>query len=222
LPGHAACAYNGWVQRYSGRALRVYLVDDHDIVRRGLRDLLAPSRDIIVVGEAATAAEAVRDITAQEPDMMLLDLQLQESTGISVCRQVQAEKPRIKGLLLTASGEDEAMVATVLAGAAGYLIKVSSSQVVLAAIRKVGDGGTLLEPTEREQLVESLRDIADRPGGPLSRADRQVLQGIVDGRNDTEIMRRLRLSRPELDHHLALVIEHLIGVPSTPRHRRSR
>jgi DNA-binding NarL/FixJ family response regulator len=209
------------VQRYGGRALRIYLVDDHDIVRRGLRDLLAASRDIIVVGEAASAANAVRDITAKEPDVMLLDLHLQDGTGISVCRRVQAEKPRIQGLLLTAAGDDEALVATVLAGAAGYLIKVSPSHAILGAIRTVGVGNSVLDPAEREQVVQSLRAVADRPDGPLSRPDRQVLSGILDGQTDTEIMDRLRLTRPDLDHHLSVVVEHLLGAPSTPRHRRS-
>jgi two-component system response regulator DevR len=208
------------MQRYGARALRIYLVDDHDIVRRGLRDLLAPSRDITVIGEAGSTAVAVRDITALEPDVMLLDLQLQDGTGIDVCRQVQAERPQIQGLLLTASGEDEALVATVLAGAAGYLIKASSSLVVLGAIRKVGAGKPLLGPAERGQVVDSLRGLADRPGGPLSPTDRQILHDILDGRTDTEILDGHHLTRPELDQHLAAVIEYLLGVPSSPRHRR--
>jgi DNA-binding NarL/FixJ family response regulator len=197
-------------------------VDDHDIVRRGLRDLLGASRDIIVVGESASAANAVRDITEREPDIMLLDLHLQDGTGIDVCRQVRAAKPQVHGLLLTAAGDEEALVATVLAGAAGYVIKVSPSHVVLGTIRAVGAGNAVLDPLEREQVVESLRALAERRGGPLQAPDRQVLLAMLDGDSDTEIMDRLRLSRPELDHHLATVVEHLLGVPAIPRHRRPR
>jgi len=201
--------------------LRIYLVDDHDIVRRGLRDLLVASPDIMVVGEAASAANAVRDIAAREPDVMLLDLHLQDGTGIGVCRQVQASTPRVKGLLLTAAGDDEALVATVLAGAAGYVIKASPSHVIVGAIRAIGAGKPVLEPDQRELVVQSLRALTEGRGGPFpDSSDRKVLQAILDGENDNEIMERLRLSRPDLDHHLSVVIEHLLGVPSTPRHRR--
>ena len=131
-------AYNGPVQGYGAKTLRVFLLDDHDIVRRGLRDLLASARDVVVVGESSSAEQATRMILDLRPNVMVLDVQLQDGTGIEVCRRVRSAEPEIRGLLLTSAGDDEALVAAILAGADGYLVKLTGSLQVLDAVRRVG------------------------------------------------------------------------------------
>jgi DNA-binding NarL/FixJ family response regulator len=115
------------VSSQASKVLRVFLVDDHDLVRRGVRDLLSAARDVMVVGEASDAGPAARQILALDVDVMVLDLHLQDGTGVAVCRRVRSADPGVKGLLLTASSDDEATLAAVLAGAAGFATKFARS-----------------------------------------------------------------------------------------------
>ena len=214
LAGTDASAYKGMMQGYVARQLRVYLVDDHDLVRRGLRDLLANSREVDIVGEASSAAEAVSAILDAEPDIALLDLHLQDGTGIGVCRRVRAENPRVQGLLLTAARDDVALVAAVLADAAGFLGKLAPTLEIRDALRRVGAGKSMIEPERREQIVASLRE----DDGVLAPEDRPVLHGILDGSSDTELIEQLGLTREELDQALERIVVGLIGIE--PRGRR--
>jgi two-component system response regulator DevR len=191
--------------------LRVYLVDDHDLVRRGMRDLVAASREVEVVGEAASAAEAVTAIVAAEPDLMLLDLHLQDGTGIGVCRRVRSEKPQVRGVLLTASGDDVAFLAAVLADAAGYVVKLSSGLAIRDALRRAAAGRSLMDPDQRDRVVTHLRAVAEETR-TLPPETRQVLGGMLDGRSDSDLIGELGVTRDDLDRHLDLIVEHLIGI----------
>src|SRR5262245_19122335 len=123
------------MERYVPRPLKVFIVDDHDIVRRGLEDLLGNKRDISVVGGSGSATESVRMIARSRPDVMMLDLHLRDGSGVTVCRQVRRFDPSIKGLLLTAAEDDEALASAVVAGAHGYLLKESRSSELVDALR---------------------------------------------------------------------------------------
>ena len=125
---------------YVSRYVRVFLLDDHDIVRQGLRDLLSAATDIHVVGDSASARHAPQAILELQADVMVLDLQLQDGTGIEVCRAVRSVNPSVNGLLLTSSGDDEALVSAILAGAAGYVVKLTRTGDIVAAIRRVATG----------------------------------------------------------------------------------
>lgn len=170
----------------------MFIVDDHDIVRRGLLDLLASKRDIRVVGESASAQVAKTTAVTLQPDVLLLDLQLQDGTGIEVCRAVRAHNPRIRGLLLTAAPDGDAIEATVLAGAAGHVVKLAHSLDIADAVRTVGAGRSLMNPA----------DVADAQGRILDRVRADptfdaeataMLELVVRGMSDREIANRLQI-----------------------------
>src|SRR3954464_2751577 len=133
--------------------LRVFLVDDHDLVRRGVRDLLSAARDLMVGGESSDAGPAAKQILALDVDVMVLDLHLQDGTGIAVCRQVRAADPSVRGLLLTAASDDEAALAALLAGADGFATKFARSADLLGTIRSlVAARGSLIDPDTAERV----------------------------------------------------------------------
>lgn len=179
------------MQGYLSGFHRVYLVDDHDILRRGVRDLLISARDIAVVGDSGSVREAVPAILGLEPDVMLLDLHLQDGTGIEICRAVRAVKPSICALLFTAAGDDEAMAATVLAGAAGYLIKAGRSSLLTGAIRDVQPGTTLMDEGSVQRASRLLRSIAESLTPTMTEAERLALARVVDGQTDSQISEAL-------------------------------
>ncbi len=167
---------------------RVYLVDDHDIVRRGVRDLLIAARDIRVVGDSGSVREAVPAILRLEPDVVLLDVHLQDGTGIEICRAVRSTKPSICALLLTASADKEAMAAAVLAGAAGYLIKAGRSDDLLGAIRSVQPGATTMDGDEVQRAADLLRSVAEGLTPSMTMAERLALARVIDGQTDSQIV----------------------------------
>src|SRR3954452_5369612 len=167
---------------YVPRYHRVYLVDDHDIVRRGLRDLLVNSIDIDVVGDCNSVTEAIPEILRHETDVMLLDLQLQDGTGIEVSRAVRAVKPDVSGLLLTASGDDEAEAAAVLAGAAGYLVKLNRGSDIVNAIRKLRADTSLLDQASVDRARRLLRSVIDSLSPPVTDHERDLLEQVIAGR----------------------------------------
>jgi DNA-binding NarL/FixJ family response regulator len=172
---------------YVSKYLRVYLLDDHDIVRQGLRDLLVPATDINVVGDSASAREAIRAIPQLGVDVMVLDLRLQDGTGIEVCRAVRAANARIHGLLLTSSGDEEALAAAILAGASGYVVKLTRSSDITDAIRKVGAGRSMIDPTTSEQVSKQLMRAVDELQPPLGSGEKQLLTRVVEGLTNSQI-----------------------------------
>ncbi|HSS67304.1 MAG TPA: response regulator transcription factor [Nocardioidaceae bacterium] len=191
----------------SGRVLRVFLLDDHDLVRRGVRDLLSAARDVMVVGESSDARPAARQILALDVDVMVLDLHLQDGTGVSVCRKVRSADPRVRGLLLTAATDDEATLAAVLAGAAGFSTKFARSADLLGTIRAIGSDASLIDAAVAERVRAAyLRRLDDlRP--PLSHEDRELLGHVADGLTDAELAQRMGLDEEPLHDRVAALIE---------------
>ena len=170
---------------YGSHLVKVFLLDDHDIVRRGLRDLLTAATDIQVVGDAGWTRGAAQAILELGADVMLLDLQLQDGTGIEVCRAVRAVNPAIRGLLLTSVNDDEALAASVLAGASGYIVKANQGADIIGAVRRLGGGRSMTDPTLGEPVVSRLRSQLDTLS--LTDHEREVLGQVLDGRTDGEI-----------------------------------
>jgi two-component system response regulator DevR len=212
---------------YVPRYLRVYLLDDHDLVRDGLRDLLVTAPDIDVVGDSGSAKAAARAIPELGVDVMVLDLRLQDGTGIEVCRAVRSVDPSVRGLLLTSSDDDEALVAAVLAGAAGYLVKLTRSSHVASAIRDVGAGRSLIDPGTLDRVSRQLSGGMDEVRPPLTRAERQVLTQVVEGLTDTQIAERMEVPVEAAAEQVSSLVERIMGSRSstsgsvhTGRHRR--
>lgn len=171
---------------YVARDVRVFVLDDHDIVRRGLRDLLA-KRDITVVGDSGSAEQATRRILDLRPDVMMLDVQLPDGTGVQVCRDVRAQDPSIQGLLLTSAGDEEALMLSVLAGAAGALLKLAGTSDIIEAVRRVGAGRTLREHVDTQRIGDRLRARAERLDPPLDSGQAETLALVIEGHTDQQI-----------------------------------
>ena len=171
---------------YVARDVRVFVLDDHDIVRRGLRDLLA-KRDITVVGDSGSAAQATSRILDLRPDVMMLDVQLPDGTGVQVCRDVRAQDPSIQGVLLTSAGDEEALMLSVLAGAAGALVKLAGTSDIIDAVRRVGAGRALREPADTQRVGDRLRAHAESLDPPLTSRQAETLALVVEGHTDQQI-----------------------------------
>jgi DNA-binding NarL/FixJ family response regulator len=208
----------------------VFLVEDHDIVRRGVRDLLVAAKDIEVVGESGSARTAAQDILAKGADVMLLDLHLEDGTGVEVCRAVRAADPSVCGLLLTSASDDEALVSAVLAGAAGYLVKAVRSSDITWAIRQLGPGRSLIDAARLEDARRLARAGLDDVRPPLQTTEREVLELVITGHTDRDIAQALGRSLGEVTPQVAALVDRLRGalfgggprpIASSGRHRRS-
>jgi two-component system, NarL family, response regulator DevR len=168
------------MEAFTLRPIRVVLVDDHELVRRGLQDLLETKRDINVVGECATAAQAMRSIPRLRPDVMVLDVRLRDGSGVMICRQVRAVDPQIKGLLLTGEDDDAALVSAVVAGAHGYALKDMETLNLPEAIRHVAAGDSLIPPARVKRVVEWL-DHLRHGSDQLNERECRILDHVVRG-----------------------------------------
>src|ERR1700712_4045214 len=157
--------------------IRVFLLDDHEVVRRGLTELLHAAGDIEVVGESGSAQEATRRIPALRPDVAVLDARLPDGNGIDVCRDVRAVDSTIKGLILTSYEDDEALFAAIMAGAAGYVLKQIRGSDLVDAVRRVAAGQSLLDPAVTQQVLDRLRHgpAEDTALAPLTKQERRIL-----------------------------------------------
>ncbi len=170
--------------------IRVCIVDDHALIRRALRDKFAREPDIEVVGEAATAQSAVAMVVSVQPDVAVLDVQLPDGDGVTICREIRSAAPETACLMLTGYSGDEALVGAIMAGAAGYVTKENIADTLAKAVRDVAAGRSALDPRAAETAMELLRD--ELMAGPgLSGRDRQVLELIGDGLTDRQIAQRL-------------------------------
>lgn len=174
---------------YVSSLVKVYLLDDHDIVRRGLRDLLAAAKDIQVVGDSSSTHDAAQAILELGANVMVLDLQLQDGTGIEVCREVRAADPSVTGLLLTSFGEDEALAATILAGASGYIVKSSHGADIIGAVRRLGEGRPMIDTALAGSAIRQLRSQVTSP--PWTEHEREVLSHVLDGLTNRQIADRM-------------------------------
>ena len=191
--------------------IRVFLLDDHELVRRGLTDLLGSVDDINVVGQAATAGEALRRIPAVTPDVALLDVRLPDGNGIDVCREIASAHPDVRCLILTSYDDDEALYAAVMAGAAGYLLKQIGGPSLLGAIRDVAAGRSLLDPAVTAKLLERLRSPAQPPSAAssLTPRERDILDLIADGCTNRQIAERLFLAEKTVKNYVSALLAKL-------------
>ncbi len=191
--------------------IRVFLADDHEVVRRGLSELLGAQPDIEIVGEAGTAAQARSRIAATRPDVAVLDVRLPDGSGIDVCRAIQSTQPETRCLILTAYDDDQALYAAVIAGAAGYVLKDVRGTHLIDSIRAVANGRSLLDPALRKRAVESMKD-SSRPDPRLeglSLRERQVLALIADGLTNREIGVRMDLAEKTVKNYVSGLLSKL-------------
>jgi two-component system, NarL family, response regulator DevR len=185
--------------------IRVFLVDDHEIVRRGIADLLQAESDIIVVGEAGTAEEALRRIPTAQAHVAVLDARLPDGSGIEICREIRSSLPQVRCLILTSYDDNDAIFAAVMAGAAGYLLKEVRGSYLVDAIRQVAAGRSLMDPAVTERLLARLRDgePQDQRLASLTAREREVLGLISDGMTNREIGERLFLTEKTIKNYVS-------------------
>lgn len=192
------------------RKYRVFLVDDHELVRRGLRDLLSTASDLEVVGEAATVAEAEVGIAATSPDVAVLDVRLPDGNGVELCRAVRSNQPSVHCLMLTSYADDDALLAAVLAGASGFVLKQILGHNLIAAVRTVGAGGSLLDDRSTAALLARLRD--GEPTDPLARLtgqEREVFTLIGQGMTNRQIADRMFLAEKTIKNYVSRILSKL-------------
>ena len=190
--------------------IRVYLLDDHTVVRRGLRAVLELEPDIDVVGESGTVAEAIPQILELAPDVAVLDGRLPDGHGIDVCRQVRSVDPQIRALILTSFDDDEALVNAILAGASGYVLKQVDETALVNGIRAVRLGQSLIDPTVAMRVVERMRTGNSPDGLPgLTEVESQILDLIAEGLTNKQIGERLYLAEKTVKNHVTSLLAKL-------------
>jgi two-component system response regulator DevR len=191
--------------------IRIFLLDDHEIVRRGLADLLNGVADFEVVGEAGTAAEALRRIPAVSPHVAILDGRLPDGSGIEVCRIVREEQPEVRCLILTSYDDDEAIFAAVLAGAAGYVLKQIRGSNLIDAVRQVAAGQSLLDPTVTARVLQRIREgkQEDARLASLNAQERKILILIAEGLTNRQIGERLFLAEKTVKNNVSSLLAKL-------------
>ena len=191
---------------------RVMVVDDHEIVRDGLRSLLSDHGDMEVVAEAATAAEAVLRARSYKPEVVIMDLRLPDASGVTACRDIRKESPDIRVLVLTSYPDDQAVLDAIMAGASGYVLKDIRSTELLSAIRRVAQGESLLDPKVTAAVLERVRnpDAHDDPRlARLTPTELRILQLIADGLTNREIGERLKLAEKTIKNYVSSILAKL-------------
>ena len=191
--------------------LRVLVVDDHEVVRRGVTDLLNEADDLTVVGQASTAAQALARVPTMRPDVAVVDVRLPDGSGVELCRELCSRLPQLQCLMLTSYPEEQAMMDAFLAGAAGFVIKDISGADLVAAIRTVGTGRSLLDPRVAAALFERLRT-ATPPAGPLavlSEHERTTLELIGEGLSNRQIAGRMFVAEKTVKNYVSHVLTKL-------------
>ncbi|MBR8744034.1 response regulator transcription factor [Nocardiopsis sp. MG754419] len=193
------------------RSIRVFLVDDHEIVRRGVGSLLDDEDGIDVVGEAGTAAQALARVPTLRPDVVVLDVRLPDGDGVTVCREIRSMLPDTHMLMLTSYSDDEALYGAVMAGAAGYILKQIHGTDLVGAVRTVAQGRSLLDPESTARMLKRLREEAGRkdPLGELTEQERRVLELIGEGLTNREIGARMYLAEKTVKNYVSRVLAKL-------------
>ena len=195
----------------SSTPIRVFLLDDHEVVRQGLRALLESGGDIEVVGESGLANEAAARIPALRPDVAVLDARLPDGSGIEVCRTVRAIDPQIKALILTSYDDDEALFAAIMAGAAGYVLKEITGHDLIGAVHQVAQGNSLIDPTLTARVLERVRngpttapELAD-----LTEQELKLLALIAEGLTNRQIGERMFLAEKTVKNYVSSILAKL-------------
>jgi two-component system, NarL family, response regulator DevR len=191
--------------------IRVYLLDDHEVVRHGLRDLLEREGDIEVVGESGSAVDAQHRIPALRPDVAVLDARLPDGSGIDVCREIRSVDPSIHALILTSFEDDEALFSAIMAGAAGYVLKQIRGTDLVDAVRRVAAGQSLLDPAVTQRVLERIRRGPEQPDElrALTEQERRILALVAEGLTNREIAQRMFLSEKTVKNYVSSLLAKL-------------
>ncbi|MFB6749727.1 response regulator [Streptomyces sp. NPDC056353] len=196
------------------RAITVFLLDDHAVVRRGVHDLLDDEPDITVVGEGATVEQALVRVPALRPDVAVLDVRLPDGDGVTVCRELRSSMPDLACLMLTSFDDEEALLDSIMAGAAGYVLKQIEGSDLVSAVRTVARGQSLLDPAAAAKLMARLRGGQDReqesnPLPGLTERERDILALIGEGLTNRQIGQRLYLAEKTVKNHISRLLAKL-------------
>ncbi|MDX3568046.1 response regulator transcription factor [Streptomyces sp. ID05-47C] len=197
-----------------GNPIRVFLLDDHEVVRRGVHDLLDDEPDITVVGEAANAAQALARVPALRPQVAVLDVRLPDGDGVTVCRELRSQMPDLACLMLTSFDDEEALLDSIMAGASGYVLKQIQGSDLVSAVRTVAAGQSLLDPSATAKLMARLRQGQEPEPEPdalpgLTEREREILALIGEGLTNRQIGQRLYLAEKTVKNHISRLLAKL-------------
>ena len=206
---HQACHDGGM----SAPPLRVMLVDDHEVVRDGIRALLAGSEDVVVCAEAGSVREAVAEAERALPDVIVMDVRLSDGSGIEATRDIRAQRPATQVLMLTSFADDEALFASIMAGASGYVLKQIKGDELVRAIRAVGQGQSLLDPAVTKGVLDRLRKgkhlLKDEKLARLSPQEERILALVAEGRTNGQIGAELGLAEKTVKNYVSAILSKL-------------
>jgi two-component system response regulator DevR len=189
------------------------LVDDHEVVRSGIKAMLQANQDISVVAEAGSVHEAVQRAAAARPDVVVMDVRLADGSGIEATREIRAQRPETRVLMLTSFADDEALFASIMAGASGYVLKQIRGGELMRAIRAVGQGQSLLDPTVTAAVLDRLRRgkhlMRDERLSRLSAQEERILQLVADGHTNKEIGQQLKLAEKTVKNYVSTILSKL-------------
>jgi two-component system response regulator DevR len=196
-----------------GPPLRVLLVDDHEVVRSGIASLLKATDDIVVAGEAGSVREAIDEAERSRPDVVVMDVRLADGSGIEATREIRARRPNTQVLMLTSFADDEALFASIMAGASGYVLKQVKGGELVRAIRAVGQGESLLDPAVTKSVLDRLRKgkhlMMDERLARLSAQEERILQLVADGKTNKEIGGELHLAEKTVKNYVSSILSKL-------------
>jgi len=190
---------------------RILLCDDHEVVREGLRVLIARQETMSVVGEAGTVAEAIEAAARSKPDVVIMDVRLPDGSGVEACRAIRETRPETKVIMLTSYADDDALFASIIAGASGYLLKQTRGQAVVDAITVVAAGGSLLDPDVTGKVLERVRQSRDEDPAlaSLTEQERKVLAGLAEGHTNREIGEKMFLAEKTVKNYVSRILDKL-------------
>ena len=200
------------MRQYYTVTIRVFLLDDHEVVRRGLHELIDTAEDLTMVGWAETASEALEKLPTVRPDVAILDVRLPDGNGIEVCRDIRSEHPEIQCLMLTSYADDEALFSSIMAGAAGFVLKQIRGSDLVDAIRRVGRGESLLDPAVTQRVLQRLREPPDEADADLDRLtdqEKRILEYIGEGRTNRQIAEEMFLAEKTVKNYVSNVLAKL-------------
>jgi DNA-binding NarL/FixJ family response regulator len=193
--------------------LRVVLVDDHEVVRNGIKALLEETPDVSVVGEAGTVKDAIARVEWARPDVVIMDVRLPDGSGIEATREIRARLPKTQVLMLTTFADDEALFASIMAGAAGYVLKQIKGADLVRAVQTVGSGQSLLDPAVTKGVLDRLRKgkhlLKDERLARLSAQEERILELIADGKTNREIGDKLHLAEKTVKNYVTSILSKL-------------
>ncbi len=196
----------------SGKPVRILIVDDHEVVRLGLKSLLERRPGFLIVGEAGGMEEAIRVARRSEPDVVIMDIRLPDGSGVQACREIREARPATKVIMLTSYADDEALFGSIMAGASGYLLKQTRGQALAEAIQRVAAGESLLDPTVTNRVLERMRQMATGETDELSSLspqERKILILIAEGKTNKEIAEEIYLSDKTVKNYVSSILSKL-------------